>query len=163
MLRRSMSVDISQPQPIPQPPMMGLQRSMSVDMSQQQPIQQPPMMGLQRSMSVDMSQPQPIPQFTPEENQFLLAVLEAHHPKPAAPRDQISWEMRQRLIRKLQTGSMSTKPKTSTRRGPHGPSKLRTRHNAQKKTRKSSSSKSPVPFPRLNSVSNTENAIEMRF
>ena len=141
---------------------------MSAPQAAPAPVGPSPMTGLLRSLSVDLSAPRTMPtqKFTAEEKRILLAALEAYDAKLAAPSDTVSWQMRQHLMQKLQTGSMSTKPKKPrTRRGPHGPSKLSQRSNA-KKTRKHSSNsnkKSANAFPRLNSVSGNENAEEMRF
>ena len=124
----------------------------------------PPIMGLQRTVSVDLSAPQTIQQFTPEENQFLLAALEAYQAKLAAPSDKVSFQMKQNLMRKLQTGSMSTKPKpkkTRTRHEPRKPSGLRHRHNAPN-THKHKHNSNKSSFPGLNRLSSSENAIEMR-
>lgn len=127
----------------------------------------PTIMDLQRSLSVDYSAPQTIQQFTPEENQFILAAIEAYQAKSTAPSKNVSFQMQQHLMRKLQTGSMSTKPKPKKSRTSRQPSKLRHRINAPGKThkRKSNSNNSPLPglpFPGLNSLNSSENAIEMR-
>jgi hypothetical protein len=124
----------------------------------------PPIMGLQRSVSVDLTAPQTNQQFTPAENQFLLAALEAYQAKLDASSNKVSFEMKQNLMRKLQTGSMSAKPKPKkprTRREPRKPSGLRQRYNAPGKTHKRKSNNSS--FPGLNRLSSSENAIEMRF
>ena len=117
------------------------------------PIPAPPMV-LPRSVAVADSglhaTPCPQPSFTPEENQMLLEALESSK--------SISWDMRQHLIRKLKTGSMSVNPKqTRSRRfGKPGSSKLRrsrsatpattpTYKNTNIKTHKRSSNNSPFP------------------
>lgn len=122
----------------------------------------PPIMGLQRSLSVDYSAPQTIQQFTPEENQFILAAIEAYQAKLTAPSNKVSFQMQQNLMHKLQTGSMSTKPKPTKIRTHRKPSKLRHRLNAPGKTHKRKSNSNNSPFPGLNRLSSSENAIEMR-
>jgi hypothetical protein len=160
----------------PHPPIMGLQRSRSVshnypmaELAQPAQLGVPrsmnaphqPIMGLQRSVSVDLTAPHTIQQFTPEENQFLLAALEAYQAKLDAPSNKVSFEMQQTLMRKLRTGSMSAKPRKPRTRGTHGKrSGLSTRHNAQNKATSNSTKSS---FPGLNRLSSSENAIEMRF
>jgi len=159
MLPRSHSVSYNQQMAELAPPaQLGAPRSMRAP--------PPPIMGLQRTVSVDLSAPPTIQQFTPEENQFLLAALEAYQAKLDAPSNKVSFEMKQNLMRKLQTGSMSAKPKpkkTRTRREHRKPSGLRHRHNAPGKTHKLNSNSNKLSFPGLNRLSSSENAIEMRF
>ena len=169
MLHRTVSerdpVDMSAPTP-----MMGLQRSHSMGMSAPQAAPAP-MMGLQRSQSVDMSASQAMPQLTTQESQMLQAALMAYEVQPS---DTISWQMRERLLRKLETGVMSSKPKTKSarrRRGPRGPSKLRysrkageTYINTKKRKHSSKSNASNNAFPSLKNISgNKGNAVELHF